>query len=263
MIAILCLLLLSTSAFAEVKWERLEAGLEYSEFELVKTSSAGSGIVHVLRIDGKSWGFRLLSKKEQEVRLTAGEWAEKFGLVATINAGMFQEDHVSNVGYMRSKDTENNRHVNAYKSVFAFEAKDGVSPPRMFDLDVTPFKTISNQYGGIVQNLRLIKRPGENRWSKQFERWSEAALAQDDKGRILFIFMRTPMAMYDFNNYLLGSGLGIQCAHHLEGGLEASFSLRHPKKALDLFGSYEGSLNNNGFVRSPWPIPNVLGIFRK
>lgn len=260
-----CLLfvLFSTPAYAEIRWEKLEPGLEYAEFKLADTAVPDQGFVRILRVAPEQWTFRLLSKKEHGTSRSAGRWADEFGLVAAINAGMYQEDYVSNVGYMRGPETKNNRYVNAYKSVFAFAARDGQSLPRIFDLDVTPFDWVSERYAGIVQNLRLIKRPGVNRWSPQSKRWSEAALAQDEKGRILFIFMGWPMTMHDFNERLLALPLGIVAAQHMEGGQEASLSVRHPNLTLDMFGGFDANLDQNDIIRSAWPIPNVLGLSRK
>lgn len=257
---LLLLCLLPASVHADIRWHKLEPGLEYARYPLAGEQNDPA---HMVRIDPKHWAFRVLSKKEYGTPRTAGKWAEGVGLVVAVNAGMYQEDYVSNVGYMRGPETDNNPHVNAYKSAFAFAARDGRSAPRLFDLDVTPFKAVSERYAGIVQNLRLIKRPGENRWARQDRRWSETALAQDGQGRLLFIFLHTPMTMHAFNSRLLESPLGIVAAQHLEGGPEASLSIRHPNLRIDLFGSYETNLDDHDLLRSPWPIPNVLGITRK
>lgn len=257
----LVLCLLPAIVHADIHWTTLETGLEYARYFV---SHDGEGEpAHILRIDPDHWRFRLLSKKEYGAPRTAAKWAEQFGLVAAVNAGMYQEDYVSNVGYMRGPETDNNPHVNAYKSAFAFASREGRAAPRLYDLDVTPFNEITDRYEGIIQNLRLIKRPGENRWARQERRWSEVALAQDDQGRLLFLFLHTPMTMHAFNARLLQSPLGIVAAQHLEGGPEASLSIRHPELTIDLFGSYETNLDDHELLRSPWAIPNVLGIVRK
>ena len=44
------------------------------------------------------------------------------------------------------------------------------------DIRRLPLDELRRQYGTVVQNLRLIKRPGRNRWSPSRDRWREAAL---------------------------------------------------------------------------------------
>jgi hypothetical protein len=121
-------------------------------------------------------------------------------------------------------------------------------------------EVILQDYMTAVQNLRLIKRPGENRWSQQKKMWSEAALGEDADGRILFIFTRSPFTMHDLNRELLSAGIGIVAAQHLEGGPEAQLYLRVGSEEVALFGSYETGFREDDTNERPWPVPNVLGI---
>ncbi len=137
---------------------------------------------------------------------------------------MFATDYRTHVGYLRAGDHVNNGRFNKYQSVAAFgPERTGLPRFRIFDLDApgTRREAILRDYSSAVQNLRLIKRPGENRWSRQKKAWSEAALGEDGAGRILFIFCRSPFTMYDLNHELLGLGIGLVAAQHLEGGPEA------------------------------------------
>jgi hypothetical protein len=122
------------------------------------------------------------------------------------------------------------------------------------------FDSIRRHYASAVQNLRLIKRPGSNQWGRQTRKWSEAALGEDDSGRILFIFLRAPLSMHDFNRELLKAGIGVVAAQHLEGGPEAQLYLHVGKAKLELFGSYETSFREDDSNKVPWPVPNVLGV---
>jgi hypothetical protein len=148
-------------------------------------------------------------------------------------------------------------------SVAAFDPKKGKGLPqfRIFDLD-DPNVTMGNirrNFASVVQNLRLIKRPGENRWPRQDKMWSEAALGEDSAGRILFIFTRSPFTMHDFNLELLSLGIGLVAAQHLEGGSEAQLYLRIGNVRHEMFGSYETSFKENDDNTASWRIPNVLG----
>ena len=120
---------------------------------------------------------------------------------------------------------------------------------------------IIQDYSGVVQNLRLIKRPGENRWHNADAKWSEAALGEDAQGRVLFLFSRSPYYMRDWNEELLALGIDLVCAQHLEGGPEAQLYIRSPDS--ESFGSFETTFNENDGNAASWPVPNVIGIIAK
>jgi hypothetical protein len=65
----------------------------------------------------------------------------------------------------------NSARVNGYQSVVAFGPVQGKHLPRyrIFDLDEqgVALAGILNGYDLVAQNLRLIKRPGSNRWAQQ------------------------------------------------------------------------------------------------
>ena len=112
----------------------------------------------------------------------------------------------------------------------------------------------------MIQNIRMINRAGENRWSSQPKQWSEAALGEDEEGRALFIFSRSPYAMHDLNRMLLSLPIGLVCAQHLEGGPEAQLYLCWGETEVELVGSYETSFSEHDRNEVGWPVPNVIGI---
>ncbi len=63
------------------------------------------------------------------------------------------------------------RHLTGLESLLAFDPQEGrfVPPFRIFDLDEpgVTIQTVPEVYGSVIQNLRLIKRPGTNVWSRQ------------------------------------------------------------------------------------------------
>ena len=111
----------------------------------------------------------------------------------------------------------------------------------------------------MIQNLRLVRAPGKNAWAPQLRRWSEAAVAIDKSGRVLFVFARAPHTMFDFNRLLLALPLEVTAAMHVEGGPEASLSVRGPLR-VDLNGSYETGFVENDGIGEQWEIPNVLAV---
>lgn len=257
-------IVLTTEAYAG--WTPLAAGLDFGTFNASKPSRVGDSQIYILRIDPKLWEPVLIgtSWDSGSENQTARGWCEKYKLTAAINAGMFGGDHLTHVGYLGSKGHINNGNINKYKSVAAFGPKKvkGLPAFRIFDLDepgITMEKILTD-FSSVVQNLRLIKKPGENRWGQQDRMWSEAALGEDSSGRIIFIFSKSPFTMHDFNRELLSLGIGLIAAQHLEGGPEAQLYFRVENVAHEMFGSYETAFRENDENAVPWPIPNVIGI---
>jgi len=248
-------------------WQSIDAGLDYGVFKAPAHFGAGDAKIVIVRIDPDVFAFRLLAASELSPAaegLTVKEWAEKYRLVAAINAGMFQTDLKTNVGYMKNFGHINNRRINKkYASVFAFNPKAAADRPMIFDTDLKNIREIINAYDTVVQNLRLIKRPGINRWAHQDKRWSEAALGQDREGRLLFIFSKSPLTMHNLGNILLSLPIGIVCAQHLEGGSQASLYLRHNGVEIRETGRYGLFSGINGTPEGFLPVPNVIGITKK
>ncbi len=256
-------LLAATAPPCHASWEVLAEGMELGRFE---ANPAGDDVsIVVLRIDPEHWDLRMicLSETEREYGQSARAWCEHSGLAAAINAGMFATDYSTHVGYLRNGDHVNSRGINHYQSVAAFSPLAPDLPRfRMYDLDVdgVSVKGLADEYSTVVQNLRLVKRPRMNRWGVQEKRWSEAALGEDEQGRVLFIFCRSPLSMHDLNSTLLSLPIGLVCAQHLEGGPEAQLFVNLEDDDLELVGSYETDFVENDLNNRAWPIPNVIGV---
>lgn len=266
-IILFLIIVLTPKAYAD--WTQLQSGLELGKFTAKKPSPVGDSIITILRIDPNLWELVLTGKSstEESENKTAKDWCNSQGLTAAINAGMFKPDYKTHLGYLSTKGHTNNALVNKYMSVAAFDPKKAKSLPefRIFDLDVpgVTMKSVLKDYSSAVQNLRLIKKPGENRWPKKNKMWSEAALGEDNLGRILFIFSRSPFTMHDFNVELLSLDIGLVAAQHLEGGPEAQLYLQTDNMTLEMFGSYETDFQENDENAYSWPVPNILGLRQK
>jgi hypothetical protein len=258
-------LLLAHTARAYGPWQSLAPGMDLGSFSASQPAKSGDSRVTVLRIDPNLWSLELLAlgAGDGSSGLTARRWSKSYGLTAVINAGMFATDYKTHVGYLRFRNHVNNDHVNGYQSVAAFDPRRGGLPRfHIFDLDSpgVSMGTILHDYTSAVQNLRLIRRPGENRWRQQERGWSEAALGEDESGRILFIFCRSPYTMHDLNNELLRLDIGLLSAQHLEGGPQAQLYINTSETEFEIFGSHGSSYRGNEALSGPWPIPNVLGV---
>lgn len=247
-------------------WQTIAPGMEIKRIQARIQSKLGDSKITVLRIDATRWELEVMGilQTGEAAGHTAREWCDKHRYTAAINAGMFGTDNKTHLGYLRSHDHVYNSRVNGYQSVMAFNRREGktVSDFRIFDLDSPGgnLQAILADYASVVQNLRLIKRPGVNQWGKQTREWSEAAVGEDSDGRILFIYSRSPFSMHDLNQELLAAGIGVVAAQHMEGGPEAQLYVRAGTTELEMFGSYETSFKENDENVAAWPIPNVIAV---
>jgi hypothetical protein len=263
LLAALAIGLLAASDAAGIEWRPLVPGASYAEIRTDPSDPDAKGRLHVVRVDPALAELRaVMASEHDQKRRSARKWCQEFGLAVAINLGMYQQDHLSNVGYARNGDHVNSaRWVSTYKSALGFGPRPGVTPAALVvDLDQEGSRERLDGYGTVVQNLRLIKSPGRNVWSKQEKRWSEAAIGIDGEGRILFLFSREPYAMWEFNRMLLSTPLDVKRAMHAEGGPEASLSIHAGGVDLDLSGSFETGFHENNANPRQWSIPNVLGV---
>lgn len=259
--AVLSCLAAPPAGAADGRWTQLGRGLELARFGLEGPGFAGVQI-HVLRVDPRAWELTLHGLPGGESGgYTAREWARREGLVAAINAGMYHEDYRTHSGYFAADGAVLSRGVNPYLSAAAFSPLDPSDPPfRIFDLDEEQLPAVAARYRRVVQNLRMVKRPGENRWSPQTRRWSEAALAEDREGRALFVFCAAPLPLDRLIAGLLALPLGVVAAQHLEGGSQAQLYVAAGGERLELVGGHEGASPpfEQGLLARP--IPNVIGV---
>ena len=111
------------------------------------------------------------------------------------------------------------------------------------------FDSIVKQYDSVIENLRLIKRPGINRWPKQDKRWSEIAIGQDINNNIIVIYCSSMLSMFELNEILLSLPIELQAAQHLEGNSLAQLYLK--------MNQYEINHDHNLYV------PNLIGVRSK
>jgi hypothetical protein len=245
-----------------VAFRPLQPGVEYGTLTLTAHPEAGDGLLHVVRVD-PARAELALGLASREGRLgTAARWAEASGFSVVINAGMYETDLRSNVGRLVDGGHVNQRRwKKAYQSVLVLgPAAPGLPAARLLDRDAPDFEAQAQGYRAVVQNLRLVKAPGTSVWKPNGRRWSEAFVASDAAGRLLLCFTRTPFEMAALMDLVLASELGVVRAMHVEGGPEASLSLRAGALSVDFAGSYESGFFPRDDNRQQWALPNVLGV---
>ncbi len=246
-------------------WRNLEKGLDIGIFPAPKKSTVGDSLIRILRADIASFGLRLLnaSSEDQGKRLSVKNWVKKNGLVAAINASMYQKNMMSSVSYMKNGQHTNNTWVSKDKTFLAFNPikKNSISV-RIIDRDCDDFQSLRKQYDTLVQSIRMISCHRENMWEQQKNIWSIAAIGMDHQGRILFIHVRSPYSSHDLIDMLLELPIGLKQTMYVEGGADAQLYINTGKEEHEFTGSYStGSREHNKNTFSH-PIPNVLGLVR-
>lgn len=246
-------------------WRNLEKGLDVGIFRAPQKSDFGDSLIRILRADTASFGLRLLnaSSKDQGKRWSVKDWANKNGLVAAINASMYQKNMMSSVSFMKSRQHTNNTWVSKDKTVLAFDPNEkNLLPVRIIDRDCEDFNTLRKQYGTLVQSIRMISCQGENMWKQQKKIWSIAAIGLDHQGRILFIHVRSPYTTHDLIDMLLELPIGLKQAMYVEGGADAQLYINTGKEEYEFIGSYSTGTREHDENTYSQPIPNVLGLVR-
>ena len=244
-------------------WRRLHPGLELGQFPSPQPAAIGDSLIRVLRIDPSVFRFQLLnaSSTPRGRSFTAKEWCRQYGLVAAINASMYQTDYKTSVSYMRTETHINNPWLSKDMTILAFDRqRPSVPMVKIIDRQCEDFNIWKPAYATFIQSIRMISCTGGNVWSQQPKRWSTAAIAIDHSNNVLFIHVRSPYSTHDLINALRSLPLKIERAMYAEGGPEAQMYIQIGQHEFEFVGSYETGYNENDRHTVSWPVPNVVGI---
>lgn len=246
-------------------WNKLEEGLFWAEADPHLHCNISDNQISIVKVDPEVFDLTLMSAKELSIEAqTAVDWVENNDLILATNAGMYQQDFLTSVGYMKNGNFVIQGRKNKDNTILAFNRKmRSVPPAQIIDLTCQDWEVLKEQYGSFVQSIRMIDCHQKNRWGQQQKYWSTAAIAVDNEGNILFIHSRTPWSVRDFISILQRLPLNIHNAMYLEGGPEASLYMKHPKKTLSRVGSYETGFWESDSNQDFWSIPNVIAVKRK
>jgi hypothetical protein len=248
-------------------WETLEPGLELGVLRAPRPAGSGDSKIRVLRIDPHRLELRLLnaSAPGQGQPLTARDWSQRNGLVAAINASLYDEDQRSSMGLMLTRRHVNNARLSRDKAILAFDpTSPGMPPVKLIDRDCDDLDAWKGHYGTLVQSIRMISCKGENVWARGEEEWSIAAVGVDRHGKILFIHSRTPYTPHDLIENLLSLPLDLAGAMYVEGGPEAQLYVHSGSREIELTGRSRGTgLFESAAADQAWPVPNVIGVVRR
>jgi hypothetical protein len=247
-------------ARAEIIWRPLEAGLELARVKAPGEHRAGDGFVTLVRIDPAKAKFVLaMARFEGEKSRPAREWARDKRLSFVVNAGLYQEDHLTNVGLMRDGRKVNNPRLNHYRSIFAFNPRASGDPVLLWDR-VCDKETAYRPYETLIQNIRLIDCRKRITWPASEKDVSLAVLGMDGSQRVLVAFSQSPHTASRFARLLLNWQLDLRRAQYLEGGRPAQLYLEAGGVKLDINGLCGGTLGCIGVSGAAPEIPNVIGV---
>lgn len=253
------------TSLTEISWEQIDEGLHLTEYLSPKKSIMGDSKITILKIDPSVYDFNLFSAKEKgETVKTAKKWAIQKEQIAVINAGMYQGDFATNLGYMKDFGFVNNGRINKDNTIVAFNRKDESVPEiQIIDRKCQDWEVLKDKYNSFSQSIRMVDCYQKNKWSQQNKKWSMVVIGMDKDGNALFIFTRSPYSVHDFVDIVLEAPINLHNLMYLEGGPEASFYLNHNGVKKEKMGSYETDFNLNDDNHHFWDIPNVIGISRK
>jgi uncharacterized protein YigE (DUF2233 family) len=244
-----------------IAWQKVDSGLFFTETLSPVKSDYGDSKITILKIDPHYYSFKLISAREtKEDNKTMREWVRTKGLIAAINAGLFQEDDKTNVGYMKNYSFINNNHLTRDNAITAFNRTDTTVPEiQIIDLKCQKWEELKAKYNSFTQGIRMIDCNQNNTWNQQPEKFGMAVIAIDKQGNALFIFTRSPYSVHDFINILKHLPLNIYNAMYLEGSTPASFYLNYQGLEVEKTG-YILATGENG---TAWELPNIIGIVKK
>ncbi|MFP4516719.1 MAG: phosphodiester glycosidase family protein [Desulfovibrionales bacterium] len=240
-------------------WEPLAPGLSLEQFQ--GTLETRQVPVTALRIDPAYYSLTLLTASEQKsASLSLKQWAARHGLVAAINASMYQDNYTASTGYMKNFDHNNNPSINSRFGAFlVFNPKQEDLPPvRIIDRQHHPdWRELIAKYNTVVQNYRMISAAGANLWPASDQRFPVAAIGMDTSGNILFLYCPVSISVHELNRIVLDLPLSLTALMYAEGGPVAGLY-------IDPAGLENGSTARQSVLfegnSKIYPVPNVLGI---
>lgn len=267
---ILVLLFVSVIFAIEGSWEQLDKGLYYGRFKLPPQADHPTAYVDIIKINPGKYDFELLLATEYDHNSRSMyNWAKEYDQLGTINAGMYQADNLSSTGYLVDRGhINNNRRNSGYKMYFVCNPRGNNLPEaQLIDTQQYNAKKLIKKYHTVLQCIRMVASGGKNVWyQKDKDTWSEAALAEDTNGNILFIYCEEAYQMHELVDMLLQLPLKIDKMMHLEGGYQASMYFKNSRKKISKCGKYDNPMLDTARKAAFWympPIPNAIGFRKK
>jgi hypothetical protein len=250
--------------FDSLKWIKIDSAIEQTTIKHLKPPILGDGEFFILRFIPNYFNFDLIEFKQNNKLETANYWTDSMGYSVVFNAGMYNLNNEKlHRFYMQNKGLINNNVLDTKANgIIAFNPLKNSSPNfKLFDLTITDFNTIKNEFGTIIQGYRLIDGNGKPViWDRDNQICSMIVIAQDHNGYAYVIFSRSPLSQNQMIENLVALNLGLNNAIYLEGGSKASLSILTKDIKLKKVGSYVSNYypfdNNHSMPK----FPNFIGF---
>ena len=253
------LVLLAATAMHEIA-----PGLDYGELPAPVKSAYGDSLIRVVRVDPTKLQLKLFSASAEADKkpMTAHQWATAKGLVAVLNASMYQKDYLSSIALLKTRQHTNNGKASSAKTYLVLGALSGRVPPaQLLDADCDAIKTTLPRYDAVVQDIRMLSCKGKTVWTQQpGKSWSIAAIGQDHDGRILLIHSRSPFTVHDFVEHIKALALNVERLMYADGGLPAEIYVNAGGTEIDVVGGYNEANGDTAGNAVATKLPNVLGV---
>jgi len=246
-------------------WIKLAKGVEFIEMSAPQKSILGDSKLSILRLEPEQLQFFMYNATQfNKTRMTAPEWADSFDLNIVMNAGMYDlANGLIHRGYLKNGEHFNNKTVNpSYNSMIAFTPKDSSNNNfEILDLKCENWAEVCDQYTCYAQGMRMIDCNGEAMgWNKRNQSCSMLVAAKDEKGRIWFIFSRSPYTHNHMISFMGAFKEDLRNAIYLEGGPETSLYIDIKDHCIEKIGSYVSQTYANDNNKDFWDLPNIIGI---
>jgi hypothetical protein len=215
--------------------------------------------VTLLRIDPASFELQLLTQQRYGRKRRPEEWIEDFDLIGVINAAMFQPNGRSTSMLLDDELVNNGYEHPAYEGFFAFgPRRDGLAPFVSTGRDCQGFDLgrLRSDYRFLLQNYRLLDCDSKGIVWRDRRRYSIAAIAHDEDGRIVWIHGASGQSASELAQWLSAPELRLSSALFAEGGSQAALVVQVGGRKIVELGHREMSAPP---ARSR-PLPNVLGL---
>ena len=169
------------------QWRTLRPGMEFSFLDAAESSRSGGSRLACLRLDPSLVRFQVLAVAPGEEGHTAGQWRDRTGALAVVNAGQFAADR-SYLGLLVSGGKVQGHLAQQQEALFAAEPEvKGLAPARVIDLRYTAFRLEDSPYREVAQSLMLLDRFRQIRVRKSPKVANRTVVAEDTAGRILLM----------------------------------------------------------------------------
>ncbi len=254
-----------------LNWQEIQNGLHFARVDVFREEELVDRVA-VVRFDLAKNKVRVFSKYEGPKNynlLTVEEWQRETGASVIFNNAQYLPEPTYGAPIAliitdgRKKGTAYNKHV---RGMLVAEPTDKALPlVDLLDFEYDKFDHKTTPYTQGVQHWPiLLDRQGKIKVKSTNWQANRTVVAKDREGSILvFVTEGGFFTLYNFGRFLKESEFDIHTAMNLDGGYEASMSIKTPKFSYVTYGQFEtyGPDRNVSIPRIKIAIPGAIGIF--